>query len=106
MQTIHSDFLFKMISQRGDFKRNYLFCNNCIDWARQEVMKLREQSRPNPRHSPISESGGNRSTPDPFAMTDSHHQLIIQSDNIVAQRLAGQTESPVHLGHCEYSKSL
>lgn len=75
----------------------------CIDWAKQEVMKLRDQALiQNPRQSPISESGGNRCTPDPFALAESHHEPAVQSDNIVAQRLAGQTASPVHMNHCEY----
>lgn len=100
MQSIHSDWLFKMLSKRGDFNRNVLFCTPCIEWAKSEILKLREPSRPqNPHYSPVSEAGASRRTPDPFAVAESHPDLMVHPDDIVGQRLAGYTESPVHLSH-------
>lgn len=102
MQSIHSEFLFKMLSKNGDFKRNFLFCTPCIEWAKSEVFKIREPLRQqNILYSPIS--GVSRRTPDPFAV-ESHQQPMIESDDIdiVGKRLAGYTESPLHLSRREY----
>lgn len=105
MQSIHSEWLFRMLSKRGDFKRNFLFCTPCIEWAKSEVLKLREPLRPQnpPNYSPVSEAGASRRTPDPFAVAESHHEPMVHADDTVGQRLAGYTESPVHLSHREYS---
>ncbi|XP_055305324.1 uncharacterized protein LOC129570005 [Sitodiplosis mosellana] len=91
MQSIHSDSLFKMLLKRGQFKRNYLFCNKCIDWAKDEVRKRLPQ---NSQYSPISEKCASRNTPDPF-MND----LMMGADSNVGQRLANPTDSPLHLGN-------
>lgn len=95
-----------MLLKRGDFKRNYLFCNKCIDWAKTEVLRLRERVPQNPQYSPISQSseaGASRSTPDPFseAMNDPMNDPMMEAHNnysIVGQRLANPTDSPLHLG--------
>lgn len=92
-----------MLSKRGEFKRNYLFCSKCIDWAKVEILKSRDQMPQKPHYSPISEASANRSTPDPF------NEVMIgpvndgMLDDVVGQRLANQSESPLHLGYREYT---
>lgn len=91
-----------------------MFCNQCIDWAKKEVSKIREQHQNPPppppiqipfhnlyspvsdthRHSPVSD------TADPFhTMTDPMlNDPLIQTDNaFVAQRLANPNDSPLRL---------
>lgn len=107
MQSIHSDGLFKMLLKRGEFKRNYLFCSKCIDWAKAEVFRLRERPPPqssNPQYSPISEAeaGASRSTPDPFNEVDPMIDNDPMMSNVIAHRLANPTDSPIHLGNRKY----
>lgn len=111
MQSIHSDGLFKVLLRRGDFKRNYLFCNICIGWAKSEVLRLQErrssQNPPeNPQYSPISEPGANRDTPDPFseAMVDPiNDPMMMETHSVIGKRLANPTDSPLHLGNRKYA---
>lgn len=101
--------------------RRYLFCNQCIGWAKAEVMRLREQSQQagpsqqpavafqqagivqqhgvmqqsfhaQPHYSPVSDPEGSHSTPEPFNM-----QMFSQ-ENIIGARLANPNDSPIHLG--------
>lgn len=116
MQSIHLDMIFNMLSRRGQFKRNYLFCMPCINWAKSEILRYRAQEQApiptqpdDPQHllvqsthnySPISEIE-NRSTPDPFlqaeqqTMTDTLNEQFMDADSYVAQRLADPNESPL-----------
>lgn len=52
LQSIHSEGLFKMVEKlaigrygRTKLGRRYLFCNQCINWGKSEVLRLREEER-------------------------------------------------------------
>lgn len=103
---------------QGKLGRKYLFCDQCIAWGKEQVMRLREQSQPaglsqqpvqqlqqqhvvlqplladhsQPHYSPVSDPEGSHSTPEPFNM-----QLYSQQSRIGA-RLANPNDSPLHSG--------
>lgn len=45
-QSIHSTGIFNSICKRGNFKRDYLFCTKCIDWAKAEMSRARDRPVP------------------------------------------------------------
>lgn len=108
---------------RTKLGRRYLFCNQCINWGKAEVLRLREQERlhqagpshqavsfqhggiiqhhgalqqsvhAQPHYSPVSDPEGSRSTPEPFNMNQMYTQ-----ENLIGARLANPNDSPIHLG--------
>lgn len=93
-----------MLEPYGKFKRGSLFCDKCIGWAKAEVMRLREQPQQaasyhqppiQQQYSPISETGGSRSTPDPYILP-----LVAPDDN-VGSRLANPNASPIPFTTCK-----
>lgn len=98
-----------MLSKRGDFKRDWLFCTPCIDWAKSEVKKCQHKQKEqyeqltsaNQAHySPISEASANRSTPDPF--NEIMHGPLLNDpvsvfSDVIGKRLSGRSDSPFHL---------
>lgn len=58
LQTIYSQGLFTIISERGDFHRKALFCSTCIAWTKSEAFARRTQ-----REQPKAYNPGN-TTPD------------------------------------------
>lgn len=92
-----------MLLKRGEFKRNHLFCNKCIGWAKNEVLRLRERPPPppqsNPQYSPISDAEASRSTPDPFNEALVNDVMFPDGSSIIANRLANPTDLPIHLGN-------
>lgn len=104
--------------KRGNFKRNNLFCNNCIAWAKGEIRKSQQQGTSSqqppqppqpppeePQYSPISEPCNSRDTPDPFKdiLLDSMNDpMIVDADSTTVNRLT-LPNSPLHLGNHKYS---
>lgn len=113
-QSIHSDGLFRIMSTRGNFKRNSLFCETCYKWVKSVASKKGKQqtrvqydhlsSENQSHHSPIGERSANRSTPDPFSdvMIDPLSDDPVISD-VNGKRMADQPESPYNLGFREYA---
>lgn len=109
LQSIHSEELFKMVQKlaiyfrHGKLGRKYLFCDQCIGWAKGEVKKIHEQSQQHgalqpsdhsqPHYSPVSDPEGSHSTPDPFNM-----QQYQTQESRIGARLANPNDSPIHLG--------
>lgn len=129
LQSIHAEILFTKVQElathfgHGKLGRKYLFCVQCIGWAKGEVTKRYEQlqtagpsQQPDqsqqlgalqpsgqlqpevafcqPHYSPVSDP--EHSTPEPFNM-----QLYSQESRIGA-RLANTNDSPIHLGADEH----
>lgn len=59
MQTVSTEELFNALLTRGTFDRKAMFCNKCIDYARQMVLYYRRNNQMNisaTMNSPISDN--------------------------------------------------